>query len=78
VRPGERLPVDGVVVDGESHVDESMLTGEPLPAHKPAGATVTGGTVNGNGTLTYRATAVGSDSVLARIIAMVEDAQGAK
>lgn len=78
VRPGERLPVDGVVVDGDSHVDESMLTGEPIPAAKGPGAAVTGGTVNGTGSFTYRVTAVGADSVLARIVAMVEDAQGAK
>jgi Cu+-exporting ATPase len=78
VRPGERLPVDGVVVEGDSPVDESMLTGEPLPVIKTAGSTVTGGTVNGTGGFTYRVTAVGADSVLARIVAMVEDAQGAK
>jgi Cu+-exporting ATPase len=78
VRPGERLPVDGVVVDGESQVDESMLTGEPLPVGKQAGSPVTGGTVNGTGGFTCRVTAVGADSVIARIVALVEDAQGAK
>jgi Cu+-exporting ATPase len=78
VRPGERLPVDGIVTEGESRVDEAMLTGEPVPVLKSAGARVTGGTVNGSGAFSYRVTAVGADSVIARIIAMVEDAQGAK
>lgn len=78
VRPGERLPVDGIVVAGESQVDESMLTGEPLPVAKQAGSPVTGGTVNGTGGFSYRVTAVGADSVIARIVALVEDAQGAK
>jgi heavy metal translocating P-type ATPase len=78
LRPGARVAVDGVVEDGRSHVDEAMLTGEPLPVGKEAGDTVTAGTVNGSGSLTYRATAVGSDTVLARIVAMVEDAQSAR
>ncbi|MBE3640047.1 heavy metal translocating P-type ATPase [Mangrovicoccus algicola] len=78
VRPGGRLPVDGVVTRGTSPVDESMLTGEPLPVEKGPGAQVTGGTVNGTGTLVIRATAVGAETVLARIIAMVEAAQGAR
>ncbi|NNF91931.1 MAG: heavy metal translocating P-type ATPase, partial [Boseongicola sp.] len=78
VRPGERIPVDGEVVDGTSNVDESMITGEPVPVTKAAGATVTGGTVNGTGSLTFRASRVGSDTTLAQIIRMVEDAQGAK
>jgi Cu+-exporting ATPase len=78
LRPGERVAVDGEVVEGRSYLDESMLTGEPLPVEKSAGSTVTGGTINGQGALTYRATAVGRDTVLARIIAMVEEAQGAK
>lgn len=78
VRPGERIPVDGEVVDGASNVDESMITGEPVPVTKAAGATVTGGTVNGTGSLTFRASRVGSDTTLAQIIRMVEDAQGAK
>jgi P-type Cu+ transporter len=78
VRPGERIPVDGEVVDGSSNVDESMITGEPVPVTKAAGATVTGGTVNGTGSLTFRASRVGSDTTLAQIIRMVEEAQGAK
>ena len=78
VRPGERIPVDGEVIDGTSNVDESMITGEPVPVAKTAGATVTGGTVNGTGSLTFRASRVGSDTTLAQIIRMVEEAQGAK
>jgi Cu+-exporting ATPase len=78
VRPGERLPVDGVVAAGESAVDESMITGEPVPVVKARGDVVTGGTVNGTAALTIRATAVGHDTVLARIIRLVEEAQGAK
>ena len=78
VRPGERIPVDGEVVDGTSNVDESMITGESVPVTKVAGATVTGGTVNGTGSLTFRASRVGSDTTLAQIIRMVEEAQGAK
>lgn len=78
IRPGERIAVDGIVREGDSWVDESMITGEPVPVQKTKGATVTGGTVNGNGALRVRATAVGSDTMLARIIQMVEDAQGAR
>lgn len=78
VRPGERLPTDGEVLDGKTRIDESMLTGEPVPVEKSAGDPVTGGTVNGAGTLRFRATAVGGDTTLAQIIRMVEDAQGAK
>ncbi len=78
LRPGERVAVDGTVLDGETWVDEAMLTGEAAPVAKAAGATVTGGTVNGTGSIRYRATRVGSDTTLARIMAMVEDAQGAK
>jgi Cu+-exporting ATPase len=78
VRPGERLAVDGVVEQGASHVDESMVTGEPIPVSKTTGDAVTGGTVNGTGPLVFRATHVGADTVLARIIAVVEQAQGAK
>lgn len=78
VRPGERLPVDGEVLDGTSYVDESMITGEPVPVAKSAGATVVGGTVNQTGSFTFRATAVGQGTMLAQIIRMVEDAQGDK
>ena len=78
VRPGEKVPVDGAVVEGASEVDESMLTGEPLPVLKQAGDAVTGGTVNSTGSLTVRALRVGSDSTLARIVRAVEDAQGSK
>ncbi len=78
VRPGERIPVDGEVTEGSSNVDESMITGEPLPVSKSAGDAVTGGTVNGAGSLTFRADRVGADTTLAQIIRMVEEAQGAK
>ena len=78
VRPGERIAVDGEVVEGESHVDESMITGEPVPVAKAAGAEVTGGTVNGTGSFRFRATRVGGDTTLAQIVRMVEEAQGAK
>jgi Cu+-exporting ATPase len=78
VRPGERIPTDGMVSEGRSAVDESMLTGEPEPALKTAGDTVTGGTLNGTGSLIFRVTRVGKDTVLARIIRMVEEAQGSK
>lgn len=78
LRPGERVPVDGAVIEGQSFVDESMISGEPLPVVKGPGADLTGGTVNGNGSLTYRVTRVGADTVLAQIIRMVEAAQGAK
>ena len=75
VRPGEKVPVDGVVLDGRSSVDESMLSGEPIPIEKTQGDPVTGGTVNGTGSFVIRAEAVGSDTVLARIVQMVADAQ---
>ncbi len=78
VRPGERVPVDGDVMQGESYVDESMITGEPVPVAKSQGQRVVGGTVNGNGALTVRATAIGADSVLSQIIRLVEQAQGSK
>jgi Cu+-exporting ATPase len=78
VRPGERMPVDGDVVEGESYVDESMLSGEPVPVAKQLGARVVGGTVNGHGALRVRATGVGADTVLAQIVRMVEQAQGSK
>jgi Cu+-exporting ATPase len=75
VRPGERVPVDGVVLEGASAVDESMITGEPIPAEKTPGGRVTGGTVNGNGTLLMRAERVGSETLLAQIVRMVGEAQ---
>lgn len=78
VQPGERIPLDGQVVDGHSFVDESMLTGEPLPVKKEPGASVTGGTINKTGAFCFRVLRVGEDTVLARIIAMVENAQGSK
>lgn len=78
VRPGERIALDGEVTEGTSHVDESMITGEPLPVAKQAGDAVTGGTVNGTGSLRFRATRVGADTTLAQIIRMVEIAQGAR
>lgn len=78
VRPGDRVPVDGIVVEGNSYVDESMITGEPVPVEKTAGADVVGGTINKTGSFTFRATKVGADTVLAQIIRMVEQAQGAK
>ncbi|OBZ93982.1 haloacid dehalogenase [Pararhizobium polonicum] len=75
VRPGEAVPVDGIVTEGRSSVDESLITGEPLPVEKTQGAGVTGGTVNGNGTLVVRAEKVGSDTVLSQIVEMVASAQ---
>ncbi len=78
VRPGEKIAVDGEVLDGASYVDESMISGEPVPVEKTKGGEVVGGTVNGTGALTFRATKVGGDTMLAQIIAMVEQAQGAK
>ncbi|HZW28098.1 MAG TPA: heavy metal translocating P-type ATPase [Trueperaceae bacterium] len=78
VRPGERLPVDGVVVDGQSYVDEAMVTGEPTPVLKRAGDEVVGGTVNGNASFRFQATKVGSETFLSQVIALVQAAQGAK
>ncbi|MBB2955251.1 Cu+-exporting ATPase [Bifidobacterium commune] len=78
IKPGEQLPVDGTVISGRTTVDESMITGEPIPATKAEGDTVTGGTVNGNGTLQYRATKVGRDTVLSQIIELVRTAQTSK
>lgn len=75
VRPGERIPVDGIVVDGGSAVDESMLTGESMPVEKTVGSMVTGGTMNGTGSLLMQAQKVGRDTLLARIVQMVSDAQ---
>jgi Cu+-exporting ATPase len=78
VRPGERVPVDGTVVDGASTVDESMLTGESVPVEKAPGAAVAGGTINRTGSFVFRATRVGSETTLARIVALVEEAQGSR
>ncbi|MGY1770997.1 heavy metal translocating P-type ATPase [Blastococcus sp. SYSU D00813] len=78
VRPGEKVPVDGVVTDGATAVDESMLTGESLPVDKTVGDTVIGATLNRTGSVVLRATAVGADTALAQIVRLVEDAQGAK
>ncbi len=78
VRPGERIAVDGRVIDGASAVDEAMISGEPIPVEKGAGDTVIGGTVNGSGAFRFEATGVGADMMLSRIIRMVQEAQGAK
>ena len=78
VRPGDSIPVDGLVISGSSYVDEAMITGEPLPVHKEIGADVVGGTINKSGAFVFRATKVGADTVLSQIMRMVEAAQGAK
>ncbi len=78
VRPGDRIPVDGEVVEGDSYVDESMITGEPIPVSKSSGSEVVGGTINQKGAFAFKATAVGGNTVLAQIIRMVEEAQGSK
>lgn len=78
IRPGEKVPVDGTVVSGESFVDEAMITGEPVPVSKFVGSEVVGGTINKTGSFTFRATKVGADTVLAQIVRMVEAAQGSK
>jgi len=78
VRPGEKIPVDGVVLEGNSAVDESMLTGEPIPVDKSSGDTVVGATINSEGFLKFRATKVGKDTALAQIIKLVQEAQGSK
>jgi Cu+-exporting ATPase len=78
VRPGERFPLDGELVEGQTQVDESMLTGEPLPVAKAPGAALTGGSINGEGRVLMRVTAVGHETVLSHIIRLVEDAQAAK
>src|SRR5262249_30339933 len=75
IRPGEKVPVDGVVLEGQSHVDESMISGEPMPVEKHPGEKVVGATINGTGTLVMRAERVGSDTLLSRIVAMVGEAQ---
>ncbi len=78
VRPGEKIPVDGIVVDGGSSVDESMITGEPIPVAKQAGDEVVGATINKTGSFRFRATRVGSDTVLAQIVRLIQEAQGSK
>ena len=78
VRPGERIPVDGIITEGQTSLDESMITGESIPAEKKKGDTVIGGTVNLNGSITFKATGIGKNTVLARIVQLVEDAQGSK
>jgi len=78
VRPGERIPVDGTVHEGHTQVDESMLTGEPLPVARDVGAALTGGSINGDGRIVMAVTAVGAETVLSQIIRLVEDAQAAK
>lgn len=78
VRPGEKVPVDGEVIDGDSEIDESMVTGESMPVHKTVGSKVIGSTINKFGTFTFRATRVGKDTVLSQIIKLVEQAQGSK
>ena len=78
VRPGEKIPVDGEVVEGTSYVDESMITGEPVPVSKGAGAEVVGGTINKTGAFSFRVTKVGANTMLAQIIRLVEEAQGSK
>ncbi|EKF87045.1 heavy metal translocating P-type ATPase [Methanobacterium formicicum] len=78
VKPGERIPVDGKVVSGDSYVDESMITGEPIPSLKNAGSKVVGGTINQNGVLKFRAEKIGKEMVLSQIIKLVESAQGSK
>ena len=78
IRPGQRIAVDGIVTDGQSFVDESMISGEPVPVAKGVGDPVVGGTINGTGALRFEATKVGGDTMLAQIIRMVQDAQGAR
>jgi Cu+-exporting ATPase len=78
VRPGEKIAVDGEIIEGTSHIDESMISGEPLPVSKGVGASVVGGTLNTSGSFRFRATKVGADTMLAQIIRMVEDAQAGK
>ncbi len=78
VRPGEKIPVDGIIEEGESSIDESMITGESIPVDKAKGDTVVGATMNKSGTFTYKATKIGSDTMLAQIIKLVEEAQGSK
>lgn len=78
IKPGAKIPVDGVITEGESFIDESMVTGEPMPVQKKVGDSVVSGTINTNGSFIFKATKVGSETLLAQIIKMVEDAQGSK
>lgn len=78
VKPGERIPADGDVIDGESYVDESMITGEPIPVYKNFGKNVVGGTINKNGLIKFKATKIGKDMILSQIIKLVEEAQGSR
>lgn len=78
VRPGEKIPVDGILIDGESSIDESMITGESIPVDKTKGDTVVGSTINKTGTFTYKANRIGQDTMLAQIIKLVQEAQGSK
>src|SRR5699024_5454149 len=78
VKPGEKIPVDGVILEGVTSIDESMLTGESIPVEKNAGSDVIGASINKNGTIRYQATKVGKDTALSQIIKLVEDAQGSK
>ena len=78
VKPGEKIPVDGLIMEGESYIDESMITGEPVPVLKSSGQSVVGGTLNKNSVLKFKATKVGKDTVLAQIISLVEQAQGSR
>ena len=78
IKPGERMPVDGLVTDGQTFVDESMMTGESVPIEKKIGDTITSATINQNGSIDYQATRVGSDTTLAQIVRLVEEAQGSK
>lgn len=78
VKPGGKIPVDGAVIDGSSFVDESMITGEPIPTEKTVGSSIVAGTINTSGSFTFRATKVGSETLLASIVRLVEEAQGSK
>ena len=78
VKPGTKIPVDGIIIEGESYIDESMITGEPMPMHKKNGDSVVAGTINTTGSFIFRATKIGSETLLSQIIKMVEEAQGSK
>src|SRR5690606_8647993 len=78
VRPGEKIPVDGEIISGTTSVDESMITGESIPVYKSAGEGVIGGTINQTGSITFKAAAVGKDTIISQIVKLVEDAQGSK